>query len=289
MAITIASKMYNRGKYLFATGNDWTSMDVRCFLVKSTFTFNPDHNFVSEVSTHQAAQTGGTGRLPLAGESVNLFTGGNYVDATDTVTDGTINSGQNITGIVLYKYNASDAAAELICFRGISTTAGDATTWTIHWPAPQYGIFTLAGVRTYNRGGYLLLTGLNLTSADIRITLLKTSYGFNAGHDFLSDITLNGHEASGGGSTTGTRTALASKTVTENDTADLAYFDAADTTTAAVVDIGQTIGSLAIYKYNASDSAAELIVWLDLPNTAGTGSAWTIQWSAPNTAIIKII
>ena len=136
----------------------------------------------------------------------------------------------------------------------------------------------------YNRCKQLLATAaLNLSSADTRVLLVNSAYAFNDDHNFVSEVTAN--EISVGGYA---RQALTTKTVTEDDTNNFAYFDADDAVFTALV-AGQTIGGAILYKFNAADASAEVLAFYDLVDTATNGGNVTVQWATPaNGAVLKL-
>jgi hypothetical protein len=127
----------------------------------------------------------------------------------------------------------------------------------------------------YNRGKYLDFTGQIVAATDLRVLLVNGSYAFSAAHNFVSEVVANEIAAAGYA-----RTALTTKTVTEDDAGGFAYLDADDVVWASVA-IGPTIGGAILYKYNAADAAAELIAFYDLTDTPANGQQVTLQWAAP--------
>jgi len=106
-------------------------------------------------------------------------------------------------------------------------------------------------------------------AADIRVLLATTTYTPNKDHDFVDDVT---NEVSGGSGYV--RKALASEAVTKDDTNDWAKFThAAITWTAA--DFG-TFRYMIYYLHNAADSAARLLMCIDLTAVVTNGSDLTI-------------
>lgn len=135
----------------------------------------------------------------------------------------------------------------------------------------------------YNKGKYLLLTGNLGVSSDWRLMLVDSTYTFSPDDNFVSDVVAKEIGVSGY-----SRQALASESVTEDDTNDCAYLDASDVTFSGLGS-GATIGGAILYKYNASDSAAELIGFIDLTNTPTNGSDILVQWAAPGSGgILKL-
>lgn len=139
----MANGVYNRAKYMLADGTlDLpTTADLRVLLVKSTYTFDPDHNFVSDViAGSQEISVGGYSRQALANETIteddaNDFA---YLDADDSVFTS-LASGQTIGGAVVYKFNAADASAEVIAFYDTTDTLTNGGNVTIQWNTPANG------------------------------------------------------------------------------------------------------------------------------------------------------
>lgn len=109
---------YNKGKELLAGNFSWTTNDYRVLLVKSGFAYNPDHNFVSDISANESNATDYV-RKVLAGKSITKDDTNDRValiatDLTWTGLGGAINN--TIVGAIVFKFNASDAAAELVAF-----------------------------------------------------------------------------------------------------------------------------------------------------------------------------
>ncbi len=101
----------------------------------------------------------------------------------------------------------------------------------------------------------LLEGALSWTNDDIRVALMRSTYVFNNSHAYVSDISayINGRSE-----------ALTSKSAS-NGTARAADVSLSCTANAAC-------NAIVIYRYNASDSAALLIAYID---TVGSGLTWT--------------
>lgn len=131
--------------------------------------------------------------------------------------------------------------------------------------------------KLYPKGAEGLEDGsIDLDTDDIRCMLVKTGGTYNAAHDFLDDLSTSYDN--------GRTVALTGKSCT------LGVVDANDTSlaaTAAVVSV-----ALVIYKYNAADSAARLIAWLDsltgLPFTPAAGQTINVIWNNGASKIFSI-
>ncbi len=102
----------------------------------------------------------------------------------------------------------------------------------------------------------LLEGALSWTNDDIRVALMRSTYMFNSAHAYMSDISAYVNGRSG---------ALTSKSAT-NGTARAANVSLSCTANAAC-------NAIVIYRYNASDSAALLIAYID--TFVESGLAWT--------------
>ncbi len=92
----------------------------------------------------------------------------------------------------------------------------------------------------------LLKANVDLENDDIRVALMKSTYNYNAAHDFMDDVVAyeNGRSA-----------ALASKTLTDG------VFDAADTTITATA--ADPCNAMIVFKHTGSDASAQLIAYID--------------------------
>jgi hypothetical protein len=126
----------------------------------------------------------------------------------------------------------------------------------------------------YNKGKFLIGSGAISTASDLRCLLVNTSYSPDPDHNFVSDVSANEISVSGYA-----RQTLANKTITEDDTNDVAKFDADDVAFAGLT-AGQTVGAAIVYRHNASDNAAELLGYFDLTNTLTNGGTINVVWAA---------
>jgi len=126
--------------------------------------------------------------------------------------------------------------------------------------------------------------GVNLSSDTLKAVLVTSGYTPNADHNFLDSITAStSKELSGTGYTAGFggsgRKTLASVTVTQDDTNDLAVFDAADLTWTAIN--AGTVAYVAIVKEITDDAHSPILAVLSLsPAVTTNGGDLTIQFSA---------
>jgi hypothetical protein len=135
----MANQFYDAGLDAFVNGDiDWVVDDIRMTLVDAAdYTVNAAvHDFYDDIPT--AARVA-TMAASLAGKSTN---GSGGVDAND-VTYTSV-SGDPSEALVIYKYNASEAAAALICyldgFTGLPVTPNGGNI-TVEFHAS--GIFSL--------------------------------------------------------------------------------------------------------------------------------------------------
>lgn len=134
----------------------------------------------------------------------------------------------------------------------------------------------------YNKGKYQILSGsTDLLNDTIKVMLVDSDYSFDADHNFVSQVSSDELSVSGytGGFNGAGRKTLASKTVTEDDTNDRAYFDAADLTWTSLA-TGATIGGAILIKEVTNDTDSVLLAFIDLTNTPTNGGDVTVAWNA---------
>ena len=138
----MANGVYNRGKYLVATaGVNLASADLRVLLVKDTYAFNPDHNFVADVVAGALEiSAAGYSRQTLANKTVteddaNDFA---YLDADDPAF-GSIAAGQTVGGMVLFIHTGSDATAQLVAFYDLADTLTNGLALSVAFATPALG------------------------------------------------------------------------------------------------------------------------------------------------------
>lgn len=125
---------------------------------------------------------------------------------------------------------------------------------------------------------------LDLLANTIKVMLVDPSYVPDKDHDFVSSITgAPSKELTGTGYVAGFggagRKTLASKTVTKDNGADVAYFDAADVTWAGIT--AGTVGFAVVIKEVTSDADSPILAVVDITPDVGTaGNDYTIQWPA---------
>lgn len=116
--------------------------------------------------------------------------------------------------------------------------------------------------------------------------LVDSSYTGDVDNDWVDDGTASDPQSKEiavtgytiGFSGTGRKT-LAGKTITTDDTNDVAIMDANDVTWTAL-GTGATIGAAILYKRGSADTDSQLIAKFDLTDTPTNGSDVTIQWNA---------
>ena len=126
----MASGVYNRSKGHNAA-LDWSSgaQTFRAILLNSTHSFNPDHDFVADIS---ANEMGGAGRVDVTGRSVTIS------DANDrSEHDGNNVTFAAVTGtaqfVVVYRFVTNDADSSLVCCIDFSAQVVVAVAITVKW------------------------------------------------------------------------------------------------------------------------------------------------------------
>jgi hypothetical protein len=130
-----------------------------------------------------------------------------------------------------------------------------------------------------NKGKHLFATGAIVPgTTDIRMGLLSTCAGLAASAaiiNFVSDMEASANFAELTGASGYARVALTTVTATEVDGSNWSAVDSADVSFGALGAGGTIVGAF-IYKYNAADSAAEVICIYDLTSTPTNGGTVTV-------------
>ena len=135
----MSSGVFNRGAYILLAdaGVSWDgSTDVRVLLVTSTWTPDPDLNFVSQLTNELSG--GNYVRKATASRTLTEDDANNQVvlDAADITWTALGAAAGTPAYAIAYKYNASDAAAELIAWDALTSppipNGGD---YTVQWNA----------------------------------------------------------------------------------------------------------------------------------------------------------
>lgn len=135
---------------------------------------------------------------------------------------------------------------------------------------------------TTNGGRKRIFDGsVDLLADTIKVLLLSASYTPNKDHEFVSDVStyeLSGTGYVGGYEGSGRKT-LANKTVTKDDSADVAKFDADDVVWTAIN--AGTAAYAAIVKEVTDDAHSPVVAIVDLsPDVVTNGGDLTVQWGA---------
>ena len=128
----------------------------------------------------------------------------------------------------------------------------------------------------YDKGREGFLDGsIDWDTDDVRVALVESTYSFSNAHDFMDDLGTNDN---------GRSVALGTKTVPNG------VADAADTSLTATA--ANACNALVIYKFNAADSAARLIAYIDtatgLPFTPSISQTVNIAWDNGANKIFKL-
>lgn len=126
----MASGVYNGAKGHNAT-LDWSAggQTFRAILLNSTHTFNPDHDFVSDIS---ANEMGGAGRVDVTGRSVTISDASDRADHDgNNVTFGAVTGTAQF--VVVYKFGTGDADSRLICCIDFGAQVVAAVAITVKW------------------------------------------------------------------------------------------------------------------------------------------------------------
>lgn len=135
-----------------------------------------------------------------------------------------------------------------------------------------------------NKAKALLANGtLDWVNDTIRVALLKTAGAASPDADFVADAIdgTNNVEVTTAGYA---RQDLATRTVTEDDTGDVATLDAADNTWTAVGDGTESAVMAVVYKRVGVDDTTPaddpVLAFVDFADTVLNGGDFTVRWSA---------
>jgi hypothetical protein len=137
----MASIVHNRGKREALKGAiAWESDTLKVLLVTSSYTPDPDHNFVSSANAAELSGTGyvsgfaGSGRKALANKLVTQDDTNNLAIATADATEWAgINAGAAAWAII-YKPGTSDADSVIIATIDIPDVTTNGTAISVSWP-----------------------------------------------------------------------------------------------------------------------------------------------------------
>lgn len=133
------ANMYNKGiAYLMGAG-DWSAggVTIKMALVTSTYVFNADHNFFSEI-TNEITNGGYTaGGNAMTTRAINENDANDRAEAqSDDVTFASLAAGDQPAAAVIYRDTGVAATSELIAYCSLTTPpAPNGGDYTINQPA----------------------------------------------------------------------------------------------------------------------------------------------------------
>lgn len=106
---------FNRGKFIVADGSlDWTADTIRVLLVDATYTFDPDDNFVADITGELT--DGSYARQTLANKGVTEDDTNDRAVATADPADFGALTNETPEAIVVFKLVTNDADSPLLSF-----------------------------------------------------------------------------------------------------------------------------------------------------------------------------
>lgn len=140
-------KKYNEGLLGLNDGTiDFLTDDIRALWVDEDYVFGKTHKFVSDVSANEITNDGtttGYERKALASKTVALDGDSVNADAADlTYTAIKAADDKKMAKAIIYKYDADDAAARLVCANDALDGDGNAS------PLPTNGSDVTATIST---------------------------------------------------------------------------------------------------------------------------------------------
>lgn len=142
----MANGMYNSGLNAVMVGTidlDGTS-DMRGIMLKSAYTYDPDHDDVADFSAGEMAQ-GAACRTTLGGETTIIDDTANTCafDCNDPSHTSLV-AGDTPSQWCVYLYNATDSAAQALCRCALSGTPASPNGGNYGLTIPAAGVFTIA-------------------------------------------------------------------------------------------------------------------------------------------------
>jgi hypothetical protein len=141
-------------------------------------------------------------------------------------------------------------------------------------------------VTVYNEFKRRLMDGdVDLVAAAVKVLLLEAGYTANADHQFADqgggadvvDAEISGTGYVGGWGGSG-RKALASKTVTKDNSIDRAVFDAADLVW-SLIDAGTVVAAVIVLEGVSDDTDTLLVAHFPFSAVVTDGGNLTLQWN----------
>ena len=126
--------VYNRGKFIIADSSlNWTADTIRVLLVDSGYAYDPDDNFVSDVSADEVVDAS-YARQTLANKAVNEDDANDEATMEADPADFGALTGVTPAGIVVFKFVTNDADSPLISFSdaGFGATANGGG-YVVNW------------------------------------------------------------------------------------------------------------------------------------------------------------
>lgn len=139
------ANVYNRFKKDILDGIvDISADNLDVLLLDSTHVFDQDEDFVSQIVADEIT-VAGYARQNLTGVVVTEDDVNNRGDAAaNQVVFAGMAAGQTVGSAVVFRFNAADAAAELIAFYDVTNTATDVGSITIQFDGLSPGDFLRA-------------------------------------------------------------------------------------------------------------------------------------------------
>ena len=136
----MANVLWPKGREGFLTGLiDWDTDDIRFVLIRSSYTYNSTHQFISSITAGNE-----NGRSPALGSKTGTDGTADAADITTGLT-ATAAAATNAGGV--FKHTGVDATANLICYidtaTGLPFTPAAGGPVNVTWDNGGNRIFTL--------------------------------------------------------------------------------------------------------------------------------------------------
>jgi hypothetical protein len=126
-----------RALLAFLGAVDYSALKV--MLVTDAYTFNADHDAISDIVANEVTVTGYARQTPSGAAVAADLTGDfAYLDLDDTVFPG-LAAGESIHGAILFVDTGSDATSWPVAFHDLANTPTNGSTITVQWAAAASG------------------------------------------------------------------------------------------------------------------------------------------------------
>jgi hypothetical protein len=136
----MASRMFNRGMYeIINQTTNWTTANIDVLLVDTSYAFDPDQKFVSDIGVGVELVTDNYTRKDLPGPTITEDDPSDSVilDADDITWTalGPATGGPVVAGAIIFRNSGADGSSPLLAFLDFTDTQLNGGDFTVAWSA----------------------------------------------------------------------------------------------------------------------------------------------------------